>query len=237
MLKKAHWQSPHTGRLLLIIIAVTAFTVATMIIVELAGGPTAFRGLVENAGGWTPMIFVLLKAATYVVAPLSGTSIKLASGALFGPWEGLLLSVAGDTLGATLNYWIARIFGRAGVTKFAGARSLTQVDQMGSRVATWRVLLAARVVLSFMYDFISYAAGLARIPFGQFLWVSALGGIPISLFYAFLGDAAVESSLVSQIMIIVFSVLLLIAIAAYGIHKYHMRARGQQPQPEDSLGE
>lgn len=237
MLKNAHWHSPHTGRLLLLIIAVTAFTVVTMIIVELLGGPTAFRNLIQNAGAWTPVVFVLLKAATYVIAPLSGTSIKLASGALFGPWEGLLLSVAGDTLGSSLNYWIARIFGRAGVKKFAGARSLKQVDHVIGKVATWRILLASRVVLSFMYDFISYAAGLARIPFGQFLWVSALGGIPISLLYSFLGDAAVESSSVSQIMIIVFSVLLLLTIATYVVYRRQMRARGEQPQLEDKLGE
>lgn len=237
MFNKLNWHSPHTGRLLLLIIAVTAFTIATMVIVELTGGPSAFRSLIEDAGPWTPLVYVLLKATTYVIAPLSGTSIKLASGALFGPWEGLLLSIAGDTLGSSLNYWIARVFGRAGIAKFAGKQSLKQVDHVTSKVATWRILLAARVVLSFMYDFISYAAGLARFPFGQFLWVSALGGIPISLLYAFLGDAAVENSSVSRIMIIVFSAVMVVAIGAFIVYKYQQRVRKEQPQPEEKLGE
>lgn len=235
MVKQIEWRSPHVGRLLLLIIAVTAFTVATMIIVELAGGPSAFRSFIENAGAWTPLVFVLLKAATYVIAPLSGTSIKLASGALFGVWEGLLLSILGDTLGSALNYWIARLFGRAGIAKFAGKKSLNQVDHVMSRVATWQILLAARFVLSFMYDFISYAAGLAKFKFGQFVTVSALGGIPISLLYALLGDAAIESSNISWIMIVVFSVMLVIALTGYAYHRF--RLQGKAVEPEEKLGE
>lgn len=237
MSRKIEWHSPHVGRLLLLIIAVTAFTVATMILVEIAGGPSAFRSLIENAGAWTPVVFVLLKAATYVIAPLSGTSIKLASGALFGVWEGLLLSIIGDTLGSALNYWIARIFGRVGITKFAGKKSLNQVDHVMSRVATWQILLGARLVLSFMYDFISYAAGLAKFKFGQFVAVSALGGIPISLLYALLGDAAVESSSVSRIMIAIFSFTLIAAIVAYVVFRHRQRSRGESPTIEEKLGE
>lgn len=237
MRKKIPWQNSHFGRLLLLIIAVSAFTIVTMVIVEIAGGPSAFRSLIQNAGVWTPVLFVLLKAATYVIAPLSGTSIKLASGALFGVWEGLLLSIAGDTLGSLLNYWIARAFGRAGIKKFAGKKSLMQVDHVASKVATWKILLGARVVLSFMYDFISYAAGLAKFKFGQFVTISALGGIPLSLIYALLGDAAVESSSVSRIMIGVFSLTLVAAIGAYIYHRTQLRALGAQPDMEEKLGE
>ncbi|MGH7158073.1 MAG: TVP38/TMEM64 family protein [Candidatus Saccharimonadales bacterium] len=237
MSKHVNWDSPHLGRLLLLIIAVAGFTVVTMIIVELTGGPTAFRSLIEGAGPWTPVVYVLLKASTYVIAPLSGVSVKLASGALFGVWEGLALSVAADALGSSLNYWIARTFGRKGVQKFAGKQSLSQVDRVASKVATWQILLIARQVLSFMYDFISYAAGLARFRFDQFLAVSTLGSIPISLVYALLGDAAVESSSVLRIMIGVFGAALIAAIIGYSYHRLQLRKLGVQPAIDDKLGE
>ncbi|HEU5187494.1 MAG TPA: VTT domain-containing protein [Candidatus Saccharimonadales bacterium] len=235
MSKKNYWHHPQLGRFLLLVIAITAFTIVTMVLVQLAGGTNAFRTLIERAGIWTPLVFVLLKAATYVIAPMSGTSIKLAGGALFGPWLGTILSVIGDTLGAALNYWTARVFGRAGITKFAGKKSLDHVDHVMSRVATWRILLAARFVLSFMYDFIAYAAGLARFPFGTFVIVSAVGGIPFSLLDAFLGNAAVASESISWIIIAVFGVILLAAIVAYGIYRF--KRRGLQPVLEETLGE
>lgn len=231
------WQNIQFGRLLLLIIAVTTFTIVTMVIVELTGGPAAFRSLIENTGPWTPVVYVLLKASTYVIAPLSGASVKLASGALFGVWEGLLLSVAADALGSSLNYWIARTFGRKGIQKFAGKQSLAQVDHVASKVATWQILLVARQVLSFMYDFISYAAGLARFKFGQFLAVSTFGSIPISLLYVLVGDAAVESSNVSRIIIAIFSLTLLAAIGAYAYHRQQLRSLGKQPEAEEKLGE
>lgn len=208
-------QALYSGKLLALIVVVVAFSVLTLVIVEATGGAQKFRAMVEGAGVWGPLVYVLLKASTYVIAPLSGTTVKLASGALFGVWDGMVLSLMGDTLGATLNYWIARSLGRKGVTKFAGRKALKQVDATAARVGGWQVLLGARLLLSAIYDFISYAAGLARFPFTPFLLVTALGGIPISIVFAYLGDATVTNSSVMYIFMALSVVLLLAASISY----------------------
>lgn len=227
------WEGPHTGRLLALLIVVTGFTLATLILVELTGGTQQFRALIQGAGPWAPLVYVLLKASTYVIAPLSGTTVKLASGALFGVWEGMLLSLLGDTLGGTLNYWIARIFGRAGIAKFAGKKALAQVDHAAQRVRGWRILLGARLLLSSVYDFISYAAGLARISFVQYLVVTAIGGIPISVLFAMLGNATVESDSVTRVMIVISTITLITTIIAYFYHKHLSSRPTPQIEPND----
>lgn len=213
------WQGEHTGRLLVLMMVILGFTVVIMVVVELTGGAKQFRSMVEDAGAWAPLVFVLLKASTYVIAPLSGSSIVLASGAVFGVMEGIALSVAGDTLGGSINYWIGRTLGRAGITRFAGKKALSQVDQVASNVANWRILLGARIVLSSLYDFVSYAAGLARISFSQFVIVTTVGGVPTVALLAFLGDASVESPATSYIMIAVASVSFVACCITYFAHR------------------
>lgn len=207
------------GKLLALFVVVIGFTIVTLIVVELAGGAEKFRAMIEGAGIWAPVVYVLLKASTYVIAPLSGTTIKLASGALFGVWDGMVLSLAGDTLGACINYWIARSLGRKGITKFAGKKALDRVDATASKVGGWRVLLAARVLLSPIYDFISYAAGLARFPFGQFLAVTAIGGIPVSILFAYLGDATATNGAMTFIFIGIACLLFIGVGIAHLVHK------------------
>jgi uncharacterized membrane protein YdjX (TVP38/TMEM64 family) len=216
----------YSGKLLALIIVVVAFSVLTLVAVEATGGAQKFRAMVEGAGIWAPLVYVLLKASTYVIAPLSGTTVKLASGALFGVWDGMVLSLLGDTLGGTLNYWIARTLGRKGVSKFAGKKALHQVDATAERVGGWKVLLGARLLLSPIYDFISYAAGLARFSFTQFLLVTFVGGIPISIVFAFLGDATVTNGGVMNVFIALSVILLLVSGLAYWAERRKKRSEG-----------
>ncbi|HJQ08113.1 MAG TPA: TVP38/TMEM64 family protein [Candidatus Saccharimonadales bacterium] len=202
-------------RLLPLLAIAAGLTLASLLIVELFGGVERFRTIIESAGPWAPLAYVLLKASTYVIAPLSGTPVKLASGVLFGVWEGMALSLAGDTLGGSLNYWIARTLGRKGIAAFAGKKAIRQVEETTDRVGGWRALLGARLLLSSLYDFVSYAAGLARISFKQYFVITLLGGIPPTIFFAAVGDAAVSSSLGIYIMAAICAFLLIATGALY----------------------
>ncbi len=175
---------------LLIALGISALS---LVLVEALGGAERFRSWIEGAGAWAPLAYVGLKAATYVVAPLSGTPVKLAGGALFGFWDGAALVLLGDMIGASLNFWIARLFRDRGISRLAGRKAIKQIDELTEHAGGWRALLAARLFLSSLYDFISYAAGLSSLPFRQFFWVSLLAGIPSTLVSVWVGDAAVTN--------------------------------------------
>jgi uncharacterized membrane protein YdjX (TVP38/TMEM64 family) len=175
-------------------------SLVSVFVMQMWGGAERIRVLVAGAGAWAPLVFILLKASTYVIAPLSGTPLKIAAGALFGVWDGLLYTMAGDVLGGSLNFWIARLLGRPGIRRFAGAKAIAQVDETVEHAGGWRALLAARLVLSAVYDFISYAAGLSNLPFRQYLWVTVVGGVPAGLMYVFIGDALTRGPAVLYIL-------------------------------------
>jgi uncharacterized membrane protein YdjX (TVP38/TMEM64 family) len=204
-----------------ILIVVFALTVVILVLSELFGGTEKLRQLVEETGTWAPVVYVAVKAATYVFAPLSGASVEITAGALFGVWPALLLSTIGNTIGGSINYWVARTLGRKGIAFFAGKKALAQIDHTTEKMSGWKALLIARIVLSPIYDFVSYAAGLVRIPYWQYVLITAIVGLPITFLFPFIGDVAAESSIVTYFLI---GFTTLIAVALGIILWKHKRA-------------
>lgn len=146
------------------------------------------RTMVEQAGPWAPLVFVLVRSSTYIIAPLSIPLLDITAGVLFGIWQGVALSLAGQTLGGSVNYWIAHVFGRPGIERFAGRRGSAKLDELYEKVHGWQGLLFARLLLANVYDFISYVAGLTRLRYRDYLWVTIVGGIPGTAFGVAVGD-------------------------------------------------
>ncbi len=206
---KAGMEHSQARNIQLALLVAVIISVASLVIVNLLGGAEKFRELIEGAGAWAPVVYIGLKAATYVIAPLSGTPVTLAGGALFGFLEGAGYVLIGDMIGASLNFWIARLFRAKAIVKLAGKKALKQIDETTRHVGGWRALLAARLLLASLYDFISYAAGLSNLPFKQFFWVSLLAGIPSTLLIAFIGDSlATQQRLIFGFMAVAAAALI-----------------------------
>ncbi len=149
-------------------------------------GVERIQKTIENAGPLAPLAYMLLKAITYIFAPLSAGPIQLSSGLLFGLWPGVFYSLLGEVIGGSVSFLIARKLGRPVVMRFVGASSVARVDDLIGKLGGWRALAYARLFLFSIYDFVSYAAGLTTtITFRQYFAVSVtLGFIPTFIFVA-----------------------------------------------------
>jgi uncharacterized membrane protein YdjX (TVP38/TMEM64 family) len=194
------------------LVALAILTVGMMVVIEAIGGIDRLQMIVVEAGSWAPVVYIVLKASTFVLAPLSGTPLKVAAGALFGIWDGTVYTLLGDVIGGSTNFWIARLLGRRVVTRFVGRSGITRVDDFGRQLGGWRALLFARLFLSALYDFVSYAAGLITLPFRQYLVVTTIGGIFPVVFWVTLGASFGEDSRVLLWVYGGLGVLFLIAI-------------------------
>jgi uncharacterized membrane protein YdjX (TVP38/TMEM64 family) len=145
------------------------------------------REMVEQTGAWSPVVYVAAKAAATVVAPFSGVPLKAASGALFGVAGGIFYSVLGDVIGGCLCFWGARLLGRNTVERVAGKDSLDRAEESACYAGGWRALLLGRLALSSVYNLVSYAAGLTKLPFRQYLMVTVFGGVLHTSFLVALG--------------------------------------------------
>ena len=173
-------------------LGVILLAVGLPVLVGALGGGELLRGLVERAGPWAPLAYVAAKAAATIVAPLSGVPLKAASGTLFGLTGGIAYSTLGDVIGGCVCFWATRYAGRSVVVRFAGTNAIDRVDELALQSGGWRAVLFGRLLLSPVYNLVSYAAGLVpKLPFWQYLAVTALGGIAHTSFLVALGASAV----------------------------------------------
>ena len=116
-----------------------------------------------------------------VVEPLTGL-----------PWNiplAVALATVGSVVGALVGYAIGAWGGRPILDRFGryvgiGASDLDMADRWFARWGSWAVFLGRMVPL--VRTFVSYPAGISRMPLGRFLLFSTLGSLPwnLALIYA-----------------------------------------------------
>lgn len=170
--------TPSPRRWLPLLLPIVGFAIVALALIWVIQtvGLEAIRGTVASAGALGPLVYIAIKAGTYVFAPLTSGPIQLGSGILFGLWEGILYTLIGEVIGGTIAFLIARRWGRPAVQRFLGEDGLKRVDSFYAHVGEWRSLVYARIFLFGIYDFLSYAAGLTRLRVRTYIVISAVAG-------------------------------------------------------------
>ena len=200
-----------TPLLVLTISSFIALMSALYVFIEIVG-LTELRVLVAGAGLWGPLLYVSIKALTFTFAPLSAGPIQFASGLLFGVIPGTFYSVLGEVLGGVANMLIARLLGRRIVRRFVGAEGLRRIEGFHEKyLDDWKSLLAARLLLFSVYDFISYGVGFGRIRLSVYITVSFFGGLGPTYIFVQMGSQAAQS----QEVLLLFYALAALAFVVF----------------------
>lgn len=158
-------------------------------------GVENLQRFIEDAGPWAPLVYISLKAITYIFAPLTSGPIQIIAGTLFGNiWLGVLYTLIGEVIGGSVSFWIARKFGRSFIRRLVGDAAMNQIDTFyEKRMGGWVSLVVARIILFSVWDFLSYAAGLGEsVSFRTYALVSIfIGAIP-TLFFVWIGTQAFQ---------------------------------------------
>lgn len=148
------------------------------------------KGMKEYLAGfgfWGPAISMLLMVLQALAAPLPAFVITFANAWIWGWAWGALISWSGAMIGALICFYLARWFGRPLVSKMVGEKPLGMSDKFFARYGKYAVLIA-RLIPVVSFDLISYAAGLTNMTLWNFLWATALGQLPATIVYSFLGE-------------------------------------------------
>lgn len=147
----------------------------------------ALEAAVLRLGVWAPIGFVAIYALA-TVAMVPGSVFDLASGALFGPYVGTLVNLAGGSLGAALAFFTARYVARDWVEHRAGPKTkgiVQSVDDDG-----WKFVAFVRIVPIFPYNVMNYLLGLTHIPFHHYFLATVVFMSPATIVYTYIGHAS-----------------------------------------------
>lgn len=166
----------------------------------------AIKAYILSFGIWAPIISFLIMIFQSIVAPLPSFVITFVNAGVFGWWKGAMLSWFGTLCGAALCFWIARYFGRDVVARLTTKGALVKVDKFFNRYGKYAVLIA-RLLPFVSFDIVSYGAGLTSMSFLSFIAATAIGQLPITIIYSYVGGMLTGSS-----KTVVIGLLLLVSI-------------------------
>lgn len=133
---------------------------------------------------WGPLLFVAL----YTVRPLilfSAALLTVGAGFLFGPVWGVVVTVIGANLGATLAYLIGRYFGQ-GMLEPSQNAGVVQRYAQRLRTHSFETVLTMRF-LFVPYDLVNLLAGFLRVRYSPFLLATILGSLPGTVAFVLFG--------------------------------------------------
>jgi uncharacterized membrane protein YdjX (TVP38/TMEM64 family) len=148
------------------------------------------RSWIAAAGLKAPLLFVGVQALQVVVFFIPGEIPQIAGGYLFGVWQGVLLSLAGITLGACFNFLMARLLGVPFVRALFPGKDVERVRRLAESGRARLTFFLLFLIPGIPKDILCYAAGLSSLPLGTFLLYSGLGRLPGVAGSAMMGEAA-----------------------------------------------
>ncbi len=137
-------------------------------------------------GIWGPVVYMLL----YAVGPsflVPGAVMTIAGGLAFGARWGAIYSLLGADAGALIAFTAGRFLGRSFVQRVVGVRFEKLLAQIGRH--GFQIIFYLRLVPLIPYNALNLLAGASPITFRDYFWASAIGMIPGTILFAFLGDA------------------------------------------------
>jgi uncharacterized membrane protein YdjX (TVP38/TMEM64 family) len=166
-----------------------------------------------SAGPLGPVIFVIAYAASsFLLVP--AWTLSVASGALWGPWLGTIITVSGASLAALVPFFISRRWGRILAERLMKKSRVAGIcDRILSRRG-FESILVMRLLPIVPWDAVNYGAGICGIRARDFLLGTFIGIIPGSYAYNLMG-ANLERPSSAGIISIGGAVLLLAAPVLY----------------------
>ncbi len=150
------------SKLILIILLIGIFYFSYFI------GIGSIREKVHSLGPWAPLGIFFLRSTSIVLPALPSTVYSLLAGTLFGFKKGIVLICLADLCSCSISYSLSRFYGRKLVNKLIGSKFISRVEKISEKHIENNFFLMTGFLMTGLFDFVCYAAGLAKAPWRKF---------------------------------------------------------------------
>ncbi len=175
---------------------------------------------------WYGPIVLILSYAIGCIFAIPASIFIIAAGIIWGWKLGVTYAMCGAMLGASASYFAGQFLGEGLLDRFgrAGAAVSRQVSRNG-----FVSMLIARLIPGPPFAVWNYAAGIARMNFGQYFLATLLGTLPAHIIFAYCADALFNGTMtqgdaVKRLAIV--AALLISMIALTTLLKRHFARNG-----------
>jgi len=148
----------------------------------------SFQAYVKHAG---PLGYVLYALGYGLIALLfPGSLLTIGAGAIFGIVGGTIVVLVGATLTASIAFILARTILRERIERITAKNpKFRAVDKAIANEGT-KIVLLVRLAAVFPFTIVNYAFGLTGIRFVPYVAATAIGILPGTIAFVYIGAAA-----------------------------------------------
>lgn len=171
----------------------------------------------RSFGALAVVVSFTLMILQSIAAPIPAFLITLSNAAIFGWWQGAILSWSSAMVGAALCFYIARVLGRDVVEKLTSKGAMQSVDVFFEKYGD-RTIMVCRLLPFVSFDFVSYAAGLTNMRFWKFFIATGIGQLPATIVYSYVGGTltgGAQKLFVGLLTLFALSILIGVAKKVY----------------------
>jgi uncharacterized membrane protein YdjX (TVP38/TMEM64 family) len=181
------------------------------------------ESLRRELGGATGLITLFVLAALHSVVFYPAEILDAAAGFVWGFWLGLLLVMAGWLLNAAIAWRIGRHAARPLLYRAFGAGRFLRYQRAIERGGLF-LLLAMRLIPIVPFSLFTIVAGAAHVPLWRLLWTTAVGYLPITALFVYLGTQLEVISPTDPILLVGAAAMIAVLLAA---HRLRHRILGE----------
>jgi uncharacterized membrane protein YdjX (TVP38/TMEM64 family) len=141
---------------------------------------------VQLRGSVGVIVFIIAYALATVLF-LPGWIFTVSAGLVYGIVRGTAIALTGATIGATLAFLVARYVLRKNVEQFAKKNPRFKAIDDAIGVNGWKIIGLLRLSPLIPFNFSNYFYGITSVSLGAYVAISAIGMLPGTLLYAYLG--------------------------------------------------
>lgn len=162
------------------------------------GDTEAVRSDLDSLGGWgVAIVFALTQIHVFIWFPTE--ILDAAAGFVYGFWVAFAMLMVFWLISGLVAYWVGHSAARPLLYKLAGEDRFRKAEDLVHRGGV-TFLLSARLVPIIPFSLLSFVAGAARVPLWRFTWTTAVGYIPITAYFTYLGSRLESFSLTDPIV-------------------------------------
>jgi len=198
--------------------------------------PGNIKQLLNSAGSFAPLLFMLVMAAAVVISPIPSLPLDVAAGAVFGPFLGTLYAALGALAGSIISFMVTRKMGRELIEPFFGGH-INFCKDCSDKLLT-KVVFLSRLIPVVSFDIISYGAGLTRMSLKNFCLATFLGMLPLTFVYTYFGSTLALGKglgIILSVMVVVMFFMIPWLIERYNL--FWMRSMFSHVSPPNPPGD
>jgi len=181
--------------------------------------PQEFRDFISNFGIFGIAVMLFIQISQIIVALIPGELVEFLAGCMYGPVGGLIVCLAGVSVGQVIIFQAVRKLGHEFVEAAAGSKAMEKMKFLKDSKKLRRVIFLLFFVPGTPKAIITYIVPFTPIKLKEFTWITVIARIPSVLSSTYAGSAFVKNDF--RPLIIVYGAIIAVSLVGFIFYRLY----------------